>query len=539
MSDQLPAVTIRGLSIGFDQGQGPAKAVEKLSLEIGQGEIVGVVGESGSGKSLTAASILGMLPKQAAVSGSVKVGETEVIGASDSVLQEIRGGRAAMVFQNPMACFSPYYRLGQQIVDMIVSGNGADGAEIKQVVLERFAQVRLPDPERSFTKFPHEFSGGQLQRAAIAMALARQPDILLADEPTTALDVTTQAEIIKLLSDLRSEMGLSILFITHDLALLDGFADRLVVMFRGKMIETGETRSIFAHPKEAYTRELLGAVPGLSQERHELASLKKNPTPLLAVEGVSKYYQTRQGRFAALEEVSVSVKPGECLGIIGESGSGKSTLATLLLQLDQADAGQIRFDGESFESLNRHARQEVRKRIGAVFQNPYSSLNPRMTVGEIIAEPLRLISGQSKAEAAGRVAELLSVVGLDETAAARYPRAFSGGQRQRIAIARAVACEPDLLIMDEPTSALDVTVQAQVIDVLKALHQRSKMAMVFISHDLAVVSALCSAVAVLKQGRVVEYGPIAEVLFNPSTPYTQNLIAAAPRLENKSAAAGG
>ncbi|MEM1140390.1 MAG: ABC transporter ATP-binding protein [Pseudomonadota bacterium] len=538
MSDHAAAVTIRNLSIGFGQGQGPQKAVDGLTLEIARGEIVGVVGESGSGKSLTAASILGMLPKQAHVTGSVKVGDTEVLGAPAHALQAIRGGRAAMVFQNPMACFSPYYRIGQQIVDIIVSGGGADPAQTKDIVLERFAQVRLPDPERSFTKFPHEFSGGQLQRAAIALALARGPEILLADEPTTALDVTTQAEIIDLLSDLRNELGLSILFITHDLLLLDGFADRIAVMFRGHLVETGPTQALFDNPQETYTRELLGAVPGFARDRTDGARAKPQKTPLLELDGVSKFYRTRHGRFAALDQINLTLQPGECLGVIGESGSGKSTLATLLLQLSQPDPGEIRFDGQAFDGLDHRARQSIRKRIGAVFQNPYSSLNPRMTVGQIIAEPLRLIGGQSKTEAAGRVRDLLTLVGLDPSVASRYPRAFSGGQRQRIAIARAVACEPDLLIMDEPTSALDVTVQAQIIEVLKELHQRLRMAMIFISHDLAVVSALCSSVAVLKQGKLVEYGPIADVLFNPSTTYTKNLIAAAPSLDKRAPSAG-
>ncbi|SEC59050.1 peptide/nickel transport system ATP-binding protein [Amycolatopsis tolypomycina] len=513
---------------------GDVEAVRGVGYEVHAGEVVAVVGESGSGKTVTAMSLLGLLPPTARVTGRAELAGRDLYALTPAELREVRGGDVGMVFQEPMSALNPVFTIGDQLVEAIRTHQPLAAPAARERAIELLTLVGLSDPRQRFRSYPHELSGGQLQRVVIAMAVANEPKLLIADEPTTALDVTVQAEILELLRDLRERLGTAILLITHDMGVVADLADRVVVMHDGRVVEQGPVETIFAAPAEEYTRELLGSVVSLGSAvtTHPVASIPDVPAvaPLLRVENLSVTYR---GRFRTLSVhaaagVNLHVEPGEVLGLVGESGSGKSTVARAVAGLLAPSAGSVRIGDADITRVRGRAAKALRRRVGVVFQDPLSSLNPRTTVGESVATPLRLHGAVRSSEVDKRVAELLSAVQLSPSLAGRYPHELSGGQRQRACIARALALRPDLLVADEPTSALDVTIQARILDLLRELRQEFGFACLFISHDLAVIEQLADRVAVMHQGRVVEQGPAKEVLTAPAHPYTQRLLSAAP-----------
>nr|WP_209648303.1 ABC transporter ATP-binding protein [Kibdelosporangium banguiense] len=540
---------LHGVEVTFDS----VPAVRSVSYSVAAGQVVAVVGESGSGKTVTAMSLLGLLPSNAQVTGRALLSGRDLYPMTPAELRAVRGGEVGMVFQEPMSALNPVFTVGEQLVEAILVHQKMSARDAKRRAIELLNLVGLPDPERRFRSYPHELSGGQLQRIVIAMAVANDPKLLIADEPTTALDVTVQAEILELLRDLGTRLGTAILLITHDMGVVADLADRVVVMYDGKVVEQGPVEEIFAAPKEKYTQQLLGSVISLSgtvteralisdvvvREDHFAAadhpateSVPDVPgvEPLLRIENLSVVYGGRFRSMAvhAADRVSLHVEPGEVLGLVGESGSGKSTVAGAVTGLVKATGGQILVDGVDVARVRGRAAKALRRRIGVVFQDPLSSLNPRATVGDSVAEPIRLHKAVRGSEVDRRVAGLLESVQLNPSLRARYPHELSGGQRQRVCIARALALQPDLLVADEPTSALDVSVQAKVLDLFRDLQEEHRFACLFISHDLAVIEQLAGRVAVMHRGHVVEQGPTAAVLAGPIHPYTQRLLAAAP-----------
>jgi peptide/nickel transport system ATP-binding protein len=501
-------LSVENVSVDFGAG---SPAVSEVSFALTAGEVLAVVGESGSGKTVTAMSLLGLLPATASVSGRAVLGGRDLFSLSAAELRSVRGNEVGMVFQEPMSALNPVFTVGSQIVEAVRVHRSVSRAEARERALELLRLVGLP--EARFKAYPHEMSGGQLQRVVIAMAVANEPSLLIADEPTTALDVTVQAEILGLLRDLRDRLGVAILLITHDMGVVADLADRVVVMNAGRVVETGPVRQVFESPQEDYTRKLLDSV--LSLEARELPS-RAFPDPVLRLTDVSVTY----GKFRAVSDVSLEIGRGETLGLVGESGSGKSSLAGAITGLTRY-TGRITVSGREVAAL----RKADRGRIGLVFQDPLSSLNPRATVGRSIAQPLVLHTSLRGKELAAKVDSLLDAVQLSPSLRDRYPHELSGGQRQRVGIARAIALDPDLLIADEPTSALDVTVQARVLDLFRSLQRDLRFACLFISHDLAVVQHLADRVAVLHEGRVVEEG--TSVFAAPQDPYTQRLLASA------------
>ncbi|MEV4050161.1 ABC transporter ATP-binding protein [Amycolatopsis sp. NPDC049688] len=535
---------------------GDVEAVRGVGYEVGAGEVVAVVGESGSGKTVTAMSLLGLLPPTARVTGRAELAGRDLYAMTPAELRAVRGGEVGMVFQEPMSALNPVFTVGDQLVEAIRTHRPLAAAAARDRAVELLGLVGLPDPRERFRSYPHELSGGQLQRVVIAMAVANEPKLLIADEPTTALDVTVQAEILELLRDLRARLGTAILLITHDMGVVADLADRVVVMHDGRVVEQGTAARIFATPAEDYTRQLLGSVVSLSSaatsglERAVAAEISVGPghvaaaghpatasvpdvpavAPLLRVTDLAVTYR---GRFRALAVhaaagVNLHVEPGEVLGLVGESGSGKSTVARAVTGLLAPTAGSVRIGDADITRTRGRAAKALRRRIGVVFQDPLSSLNPRTTVGESVATPLRLHRAVAESEVDGRVAGLLDAVQLSPALASRYPHELSGGQRQRACIARALALRPDLLVADEPTSALDVTIQARILDLLRELRHEFGFACLFISHDLAVIEQLADRVAVMHRGHVVEQGPAKEVLTAPAHAYTQRLLSAAP-----------
>ena len=535
-SERTSAVlAVSGISISFT-GQDVSAVVDGVSFELERGRVLALVGESGSGKSVTAMSALGLLPSTAVVEGSIRLNGEELLGASADRLRQVRGGQIGSIFQEPMNAFNPVLTIGRQISEALRTHRMTpDRASTRQRVAELLRSVGLREPERIVHAYPHELSGGQLQRAMIAMAISCDPVALIADEPTTALDVTVQAGILDLLRELRDLRGMAILLITHDMGVVADLADDVVVMRAGSVVERAEAAELFAHPREEYTRILLAAVP-------RLGALGENQAePLLAnsadegaaaeLRGASIVYGARGfGRkgVAAVDDVSFRIGRGRFFGLVGESGSGKSTIGRALAGLVPLSVGSVTVDGVDLATASRAELRRARSRIGYVFQDPASSLNPRFTVGQCIEEPLRLHAGLTTAERASRMRELLTAVHLDPAMAERFQHELSGGQRQRVAIARALALNPSLLIADEPTSALDVSVQARVLELLRELQSEFGFACLFISHDLAVVQQLADDVAVLHNGRIVESGTADSVLLDPNHPYTRRLLAAAP-----------
>lgn len=526
-------LSVRDLTLDISTPHGTARILEDVSLEIRTGEILGVVGESGSGKSMTALSVLRILPPGArVVGGRISFEDVDLATLSAGRMRGIRGRRIAMVFQDHMTTLDPVATIGAQIAEAYrIHHPRASREEAHARMVETLTQVGVLDAETRSAQYPHQWSGGMRQRAVIAMALVNDPDLIIADEPTTALDVTIQAEILALLRGLRDSRGLSIMLITHDMGVIADMADRIVVMKEGKVVETAEAHALFASPEHPYTRKLLDAVPRPSQERPAEGESDAAPAPAIEVEDLVVQYNRswrRQG-FRAVDGVSFSVPQGKVVGLVGESGSGKSTIGKAIVGLAPITAGSIRLGGVELSGLRGREARAARATYGMVFQDPASSLNPRMTVGECIAEPLVAHRrNMSKSQRRSRVVELLDQVELPASWVTRFPHELSGGQRQRIGIARALALEPDLLIADEPTSALDVSVQAAVLDVFQELQQRLGFSCLFISHDLAVVELLSESVVVLQHGEIVEQGAAWSVLNDPQTEYARRLIDAAP-----------
>jgi len=532
VSDPAPVLDIRGLTVALPGGAERAHAVEDIHLTVRPREIVCVVGESGSGKSVTAFSVMGLLPGALKpTGGSILLQGEDVLAAGKARLRELRGSRMAMIFQEPMTALNPVLPVGDQIAEALDwHASGLTRAEKAARVRELMDDVHLPDPATLARAYPHQLSGGQRQRIMIAMALANEPALIIADEPTTALDVTTQAQILRLMRELQARHDSGILFITHDFGVVAEIADRVVVMRQGRVVEQGAADDVLTRPRHAYTRMLIDSVP-----RAEPPPPRALPgrEPVLVTSDVSKTYG--DGLFSrgpkrvirALDRVSISLRPGETLGVVGESGSGKSTLARCIARFVDPTAGEIRLDGEEIGMKPTRALRPYRRRVQVIFQDPYRSLNPRRTVGKSIIEgPMNY--GTGRAEALERARSLLDLVGMDPGSLDRFPHEFSGGQRQRIAIARALAMEPDVLIADEAVSALDVSVQSQVLDLLEAIRDKLGLAILFITHDLRVAARICDTVAVMLNGQVVESGPTQDLFANPRHAYTQALFAAAP-----------
>lgn len=533
-----PVLGIENLKVTFATDAGDVYAVKNVSLEVKPGEVVAIVGESGSGKTVTAKSILGLLPETAISSGAVLINGDNVIGVSASKLREIRGRDVAMVFQEPSTALNPVFTVGWQIAEGIRAHSGDGGKrvtakEARSRAVEALRKVGIPDPEHRVDYYPHQFSGGQKQRVVIAAALALNPGLIVADEPTTALDVTVQAEILELLRDLRDKYGTSIVLITHNMGVVADLADRVVVMYQGDVVEEAPAHTLFAEPRQDYTRQLLAAVPhlgrnsasrGLAERAHQDGELVVAATDLVIE------YPGRLGTpaFRAVDGVSFTLSRGEVFGLVGESGSGKTTIGRAIAGLNRTTGGSLKVLGYEMLNLKERTFKPLRKDIGFVFQDPAASFNPQLTIGECIAEPMLIHTRPSPAEARKRVGGLLESVQLPASYAARYPHELSGGQRQRASLARALSLNPRLLIADEPTSALDVSVQAKVLELFREIQQEFGFACLFISHDLAVVDILSTWVGVLYKGRMVEQGIGSQVMGNPQHDYTRRLIASLP-----------
>jgi len=526
------AVDIRDLRVVFATDGGDVVAVDGVSIAVRPGEIVAIVGESGSGKTVTARAVLGLLPSTAAASGAVVVGGENVVGAGRRQLREIRGGKAAMVFQEPSSVLNPVYTIGWQIGEGLRAHGRISKKAARLKAIEILRKVGIPEPERRVDHYPHQFSGGQKQRIVIAMALVLNPSVIVADEPTTALDVTVQAEILDLLREVRDEFGTAIIVITHNMGVVADLADRVVVMHDGKVVETAPVLELFAAPAQPYTRELLAAVPRLGEDPSRERDRRAGETAtVVAARQLTIEYPGRFGRkpFRAVDDVTFSIAPGEVLGLVGESGSGKTTIGRAIAGLTSVSGGRLDVLGVDLGSRRERAFRAQRRRLGFVFQDPGTSFDPLQTIGRAIAEPI-VVHGtaEERAGARRRVEELLEAVRLPRSYADRYPHELSGGQRQRASLARGLVLGPDLLIADEPTSALDVSVQAAVLDLFAELHAQFGFACLFITHDLAVVDHVADRVVVLYRGRIVEEGPSDEVLLRPREDYTRRLLASLP-----------
>ncbi|KKX31656.1 ABC transporter ATP-binding protein [Rhizobium sp. LC145] len=530
-----PLLSVRDLSVAFHQGENTSLAVDRVSFDIMPGEVMALVGESGSGKSVTANSVLKLLPYPAAShpSGEILFGGKNLLKASEAELRHVRGNDITMIFQEPMTSLNPLHAIEKQIGEILDLHQGITGEAARTRVLELLNQVGIREPEKRLKAYPHELSGGQRQRVMIAMALANRPKLLIADEPTTALDVTVQAQILDLLRRLKGDHGMSMLFITHDLGIVRKFADRVCVMTKGKIVETGPVEEVFVNPKHEYTRHLLASEP-----RGEPPPADPSRPVVMEGEDIRVWFPIKAGflrkvvdHVKAVDGVNLKLRAGETLGVVGESGSGKTTLGLALARLISSE-GRIAFIGNDIGKYSFKEMRPLRDRLQVVFQDPYGSLSPRMPVGDIIAEGLKVHErALSERERDERVAWSLSEVGLDPATRWRYPHEFSGGQRQRIAIARAMVLKPRFVMLDEPTSALDMTVQAQVVDLLRDLQKKHDLAYLFISHDLKVVKALANHVIVMRLGKVMEEGPADEIFKAPKQEYTRALMAAAFDLE--------
>ncbi|MDK1377447.1 MULTISPECIES: ABC transporter ATP-binding protein [unclassified Sinorhizobium] len=530
-----PLLSVRDLSVAFHQGGETSVAVDHISFDIKRGETVALVGESGSGKSVSANSILKLLPYPSAShpSGEIFFNGKDLLKASDSELRHVRGNDITMIFQEPMTSLNPLHTIEQQIGEILDLHQGIEGAAARAKTLELLNQVGIREVEKRLGAYPHQLSGGQRQRVMIAMALANRPELLIADEPTTALDVTVQAQILELLKSLKDEHGMSMLFITHDLGIVRKIADRVCVMTKGKIVETGPTAEIFANPQHAYTRHLLASEP-----KGEPPPSDASKPIVIEARDVKVWFPIKAGfmrrvvdHVKAVDGVDLTLRAGQTLGVVGESGSGKTTLGLALTRLISSK-GRIAFVGKDIDAYSFREMRPLRNRMQVVFQDPYGSLSPRMSIADIIGEGLKIHEGAlSGEERDARVAAALQEVGLDPATRWRYPHEFSGGQRQRIAIARAMVLKPQFVMLDEPTSALDMSVQAQVVDLLRDLQRKHNLAYLFISHDLKVVRALANEMIVMRLGKVVEQGPAERIFEAPGEDYTKALMAAAFNLE--------
>lgn len=558
---QEKLLEIQNLSISFGNKKKKTEVVHEISLEILSNEIVGIVGESGSGKSVTSLAVMGLLPKKTSnLSGNIIFQGENLLTIKEKEFQKLRGNAISMIFQEPMSALNPSLQCGFQVAEILKQHTTLSTSEVKKETLQLFEKVKLPRPNEIYNSYPHQISGGQMQRVMIAMAIACKPKLLIADEPTTALDVTVQKEILELLKELQKDTGMSMIFISHDLSLVSEIADRVVVMYKGSIVETGSVYQIFKQPKAQYTKALLNSRPSLRTRLETLPTIAsladksfvakevtpqqralkhKNlytKEPLLTVKNVSKEYYSNAGIFQkkrtvkAVTQVSFSVFPGETLGLVGESGCGKSTLGKTILQLERATKGSIYYRGKDLTSLSKKDVRHLRKEIQLIFQDPYSSLNPRILIGEALMEPMEVHNIESSPKKRKqRVLALLTKVGLDETYFSRYPHELSGGQRQRVGIARTIAMEPKLVICDESVSALDISVQAQVLNLLNELKDAFGFTYIFISHDLAVVKFMADQLLVMNQGKIEELGDADEIYANPTKAYTKKLIDAIPK----------
>ena len=527
-----PILSARGLGVDFWVDGEWVMAAENIDYDVRPGEVLAIVGESGSGKSQSSMALLGLLPPNGRAKGSVILNGEQTIGATPERLRQIRGKDIAVIFQEPMTAMNPVYTIGFQITEALkVHFPSITRAAARERALELLGLVDLPDPAKAFDSYPHQLSGGQRQRAMIAQSISCDPKVLIADEPTTALDVTVQAEILDLLRSLNQKLGTGIILITHDMGVVADMADHVIVMKSGHVVETGTAEEIYHKPKETYTQELLAAVPhlGTGAATGKKADAHKGETPILSMKGVDIVYPKhgRVAAFTAAENVDLDIFPGEVVGLVGESGSGKTTIGRAVVGLLKVAKGELTVAGQNMVGVSPKELQAVRRNIGIVFQDPGSSLNPRWPIGDSIAEPL-VLAGRSKDEIETRILELLDMVELPRGYRNRYPHELSGGQRQRVGIARALALSPKILVADEPTSALDVSVQARVLALLTEIQKTQKFAILFISHDLAVVDMLSDRIAVMNHGKIVEQGSTDQILRNPQHPYTQRLIAAVP-----------
>ena len=552
---------VLGLNISFGENKKKTSVVHDIDFSLYENEILAIVGESGSGKSVTSKAIMGLLQdKNTHIKGRINFEETSLLSLSSKEFAKLRGNDIAMIFQEPMSALNPSLTCGFQVAEILLHHKKVSASEVKKEVLQLFEKVKLPRPQDMYTSYPHQISGGQMQRVVIAMAIACKPKLLIADEPTTALDVTVQKEILQLLKDLQKQTGMSMLFISHDLALVCELADRVLVMYKGDIVEKGTVKEIFEAPKKSYTKALLGSRPKLDVRYKILptiASIKDNSfipqsitsqqrakkhqkiytkTPLLRVENVAKSYFSRVGVFGQKQEIkavngiSFDVFEGETLGLVGESGCGKSTLGKVILQLEKATKGSIFYKGKEITSLKSKDLRSLRKDIQLIFQDPYSSLHPRKIIGQAIIEPMEVHGiGSSKKQRKEKAMELLSRVGLEASYFHRYPHQLSGGQRQRVGIARTIAMEPKLVICDESVSALDISVQAQVLNLLNELKEDFGFTYIFISHDLAVVKYMADQLLVMNKGAIEEIGDADEIYANPVKQYTKKLIDSIPK----------
>ena len=545
MDSDAPLLTVDNLSVDFRTVGGKVQAVRGSSFAVSKGETLAIVGESGSGKSVTARAVMRMLAENAAVGPETEIrfkGQ-DLINMPDLDMQRIRGNRITMVFQEPLTSLNPVYTVGDQVAEVIRQHQKVSKEAVRSEVVRLLEEVRIPDPEARYAQYPHQLSGGQRQRVVIAMALANEPDLLIADEPTTALDVTVQAEILKLLKDLQKRHGMAIILITHDLGVVRQTSDRVCVMRYGRILEQGDCARIFSEPEHPYTKHLIASEPSGAPD-----PLPDETPDVMKGEQLRKVYRVKHGSFFnrkrldlnAVNGVSLRVRKGETLGIVGESGSGKTTLGMSLIRLQPLTSGTIEFGGTRIDSLSKREMRPYRPEIQVVFQDPFSSLNPRMIVRQIIAEGLVVNNiGSSGAEREKMIRTALEEVQLEPDALDKFPNEFSGGQRQRIAIARAMVMSPSFILLDEPTSALDLSIQAQIIDLLRELRRKHDVSYVFISHDLKVVRALCHNVIVMRSGDVVEQGPTDTVMGSPGTEYTKRLVDAALMADERAEAATG
>ncbi len=524
--DQPPVIEIKNLDVFFGHGESANQVVKSVNLNIDLGETVALIGESGSGKSVTALSILQLLPYPLAShsdTSSIRFQGAELVNEKESVLRKIRGNQISMIFQEPMTSLNPLHTVGKQIVEVLTLHKGLNKTLAKKRAIELLDLVKIPDPQGRFDSYPHQLSGGQRQRVMIAMALANDPEVLIADEPTTAVDVTVQAQLLELLAELQQRIGMSILFITHDLRVVKKIAQRVYVMKSGEIVESGTTDSVFSTPTHEYTKRLLSSQPSGTPD-----AIASDAKTLVAIKDVKVWFPIKRGIFRktighikAVDEVSFDIKEGETVGLVGESGSGKSSLGQAILRLISCE-GSIHFQDQELNSLSLKELRPFRRLIQVVFQDPFGSLSPRMTIGQIVGEGLNLLENIQDAENA--VDQALTEVGLDVSMKNRYPHEFSGGQRQRIAIARALILKPKLIILDEPTSALDLSIQSQIIELLRNLQRKYSMSYLFISHDLNVIRALCHKIIVMKDGKFVETGSSQEIFEQSKNAYTRALI---------------
>lgn len=521
----MALLTVNNLSTSFHTRDGVIKAVDNISYSLDEGETLAIVGESGSGKSVSCYSILGLIPSPPGHidSGTAMLGQTDLLACDHATQLDVRGNQIAMIFQDPMTCLNPYLTVGEQLIEPLIYHKNVKREEAKRRAIALLQEVGIRDPEHSFSAWPHEFSGGMRQRVMIAMALIADPKLLIADEPTTALDVTIQKQILELVGRIQKERNIAVIFISHDLAVVKDLADRVLVMKSGQIVEAGETESVFKDPQHEYTKKLLSAIPtgGKTQSF-------STDTTLLSVTDLCIDFHTTKGNFRAVDKVNFELKKGEILGLVGESGSGKSTIGRSLLKLVNA-TGSVTYDGDSILDKTDQQFLPFRRKMQMIFQDPFASLNPRMTIFDTLAEPMKLHNTvNNKEELAAAVLSLMDDVGLDRKFVRKYPHEFSGGQRQRIAIGRAIACKPEFIIADEPVSALDVTIQKQILELLETLVEKHHLSMLFISHDLGVVRKLCDRVIVLKHGELVESGAVEDVWQAPQNDYTKALLAAIP-----------